>query len=80
MTSATIKMDTNVILIVAAHKLTTALEFVREGDVLVVTKPEPPHRSTRNLLDIVEDLEKRGTRLFNATSARAKSCAVADHG
>jgi DNA invertase Pin-like site-specific DNA recombinase len=57
-----------------------ALEFVREGDVLVVTKPDRLARSTRNLLDIVEDLEKRGTRLFNATSARAESCAVADHG
>jgi DNA invertase Pin-like site-specific DNA recombinase len=44
-------------------KLTTALEFVREGDVLVVTKPDRLARSTRNLLDIVEDLEKRGSPL-----------------
>jgi DNA invertase Pin-like site-specific DNA recombinase len=38
-------------------KLTEALEFVREDDVLVVTKPDRLARSTRNLLDIVEDLE-----------------------
>jgi hypothetical protein len=28
--------------VAARAKLTTALEFVREGDVRVVTKPEPP--------------------------------------
>ena len=61
-------------------QLATALEFVREDDVLVVTKPERLARSTGSLLDIVEDLKKRGTRLFNATSARANSYAVADHG
>ena len=44
-------------------KLTAALEFVREGDVLVVTKPDRLARSTRNLLDIVEDLERRGIAL-----------------
>jgi hypothetical protein len=49
--------------VAARTKLTTALEFVREGDVLVVTKPDRLARSTRNLLDIVEDLEKRGIAL-----------------
>ena len=48
---------------VARAKLTAALEFVREGDVLVVTKPDRLARSTRNLLDIVEDLERRGIAL-----------------
>src|ERR1700757_2078493 len=38
----------------------TALEFVREGDVLVVTKPDRLARSARNVLDSVDDLEKRG--------------------
>jgi DNA invertase Pin-like site-specific DNA recombinase len=49
--------------VVARAKLTTALEFVREGDVPVVTKPDRLACSTRNLLDIVEDLEKRGIAL-----------------
>ena len=49
--------------VAARAKLTTALEFVREGDVLVVTKPDRLARSTRNLLDIVDDLEKRGIAL-----------------
>ena len=49
--------------VAARAKLTAALEFVREGDVLVVTKPDRLARSTRNLLDIVEDLERRGIAL-----------------
>jgi DNA invertase Pin-like site-specific DNA recombinase len=49
--------------VAARAKLTAALEFVREGDVLVVTKPDRLARSTRNLLDIVEDLESRGIAL-----------------
>jgi hypothetical protein len=49
--------------VAARAKLTTALEFVREGDVLVVTQPDRLGRSTRNLLDIVEDLETRGIAL-----------------
>jgi hypothetical protein len=49
--------------VAARAKLITVLEFVREGDVLVVTKPDRLARSTRNLLDIVEDLEKRGIAL-----------------
>ena len=49
--------------VAARAKLTPALEFVREGDVLVVTKPDRLARSTRNLLDIVEDLERRGIAL-----------------
>ena len=49
--------------VAARDKLTAALEFVREGDVLVVTKPDRLARSTRNLLDIVEDLERRGIAL-----------------
>src|ERR1700748_1452776 len=43
----------------ARPKLGEALRFVREGDVLIVTKPDRLARSTRQLLDIVEDLENR---------------------
>ena len=44
-------------------KLTVALNFVREGDTLMVTKADRLARSTRNLLDIVEDLNGRGIGL-----------------
>jgi DNA invertase Pin-like site-specific DNA recombinase len=44
-------------------KLDEALQFVREGDVLAVTKPCRLARSTRNLLDIAEDLSRRGVTL-----------------
>ena len=56
--------------VAARAKLTAALEFVREGDVLVVTKPDRLARSTRNLLDIVEDLEKSGRRPGRAVNGR----------
>jgi DNA invertase Pin-like site-specific DNA recombinase len=39
------------------------LRFLREGDVLVVTKPDRLARSTRELLAIEEDLRKRGVGL-----------------
>src|SRR5579863_10393472 len=44
-------------------KLEEALRFVREGDVLVVTKPCRLARSTRNLLDVAEELSRRGVTL-----------------
>jgi DNA invertase Pin-like site-specific DNA recombinase len=44
-------------------KLDEALRFVRKGDVLVCTKPDRLARSTRNLLDIAEDLCRRGVTL-----------------
>jgi DNA invertase Pin-like site-specific DNA recombinase len=40
-------------------QLTALLEYVREGDVLVVCKLDRIARSTKNLLDIVEQLEKK---------------------
>ncbi|CAG1770385.1 partial DNA-invertase hin, partial [uncultured bacterium] len=39
-------------------QLTALLEYVREGDILVVCKLDRIARSTKNLLDIVELLEK----------------------
>jgi DNA invertase Pin-like site-specific DNA recombinase len=39
--------------VAARAKLTAALEFIREGDVLIVTKPDRLARSTRNLLGLV---------------------------
>lgn len=44
-------------------KLEEALQFIRDGDVLVCTKPCRLARSTRNLLDIAEDLSQRGVTL-----------------
>jgi len=48
-----------------AHRdaLKQCLDFVREGDVLVVTKPDRLARSTAELLTIEADLTKRGIGL-----------------
>ena len=48
-----------------AHRaaLAEALRFVRDGDVLMVTKPDRLARSTMDLLEIVKDLEARGVGL-----------------
>ena len=43
--------------------LTECLGFLREGDVLVVTKPDRLARSTADLLTIEADLSKRGIGL-----------------
>lgn len=44
-------------------QLNAALDFVREGDVLVVTKPDRLARSTADLLAIVAKLEAKGVAL-----------------
>jgi DNA invertase Pin-like site-specific DNA recombinase len=44
--------------------LETALDFVREGDTLVVTKPDRLARSTADLLAIVDRLERKGVALI----------------
>jgi DNA invertase Pin-like site-specific DNA recombinase len=44
-------------------KLEEALRFVRDGDILVATKPDRIARSTRDLLEIVDQLAKRGVGL-----------------
>jgi DNA invertase Pin-like site-specific DNA recombinase len=41
-------------------QLKAALDYAREGDVFVVTKPDRLARSTRDLLDLVEGLQARG--------------------
>jgi DNA invertase Pin-like site-specific DNA recombinase len=43
--------------------LAEALGFLREGDTLIVTKPDRLARSTRELLDIEEGLQSRGIGL-----------------
>jgi DNA invertase Pin-like site-specific DNA recombinase len=48
----------------ARPKLEEALRFVREGDVLIATKPDRLARSTRQLLDLVEDLDRRKVSLI----------------
>ena len=41
-------------------KLKEALEFLKEGDILVVWKLDRLGRSLQNLIGIIEDLKKRG--------------------
>lgn len=45
------------------EKLEAALEFTREGDVLVVTKLDRLARSMRDLLEIVDRIERKGAAL-----------------
>ena len=45
------------------NALEECLSFVREGDTLMVTKPDRLARSTADLLAIQTDLEKRGVDL-----------------
>jgi DNA invertase Pin-like site-specific DNA recombinase len=45
-------------------KLEQALDFVRDGDVFMVTKPDRLARSTSDLLSIVERLEAKGVGLI----------------
>ena len=44
-------------------ELATILEFIRPGDTLVVTKLDRLGRSTRDVLNIVHDLEAKGAHL-----------------
>ena len=45
------------------ERLAAVLDFVREGDVLVVTKPDRLARSTAELLSIVDGLTAKGVGL-----------------
>jgi DNA invertase Pin-like site-specific DNA recombinase len=45
--------------------LNSCLEFAREGDVLICTKPDRLARSTAELLTIEADLSNRGHRAGN---------------
>lgn len=53
--------------VAARPQLEAAMDFVREGDVFVVTKIDRLARSTANLLDIIARLDKKGvaTRILN---------------
>ena len=48
-------------------ELEVALDFVRQGDVLVVTKPDRLARSTRDLVGIVDRLKAKGAGLVILT-------------
>lgn len=50
--------------IAAREKLEVCIEFAREGDVLLVTKPDRLARSTADLLAIVARLEAKGVALL----------------
>ncbi len=45
-------------------RLDAALEFLREGDTLVITKLDRLGRSLKNLIELAGDLEKRGVDLL----------------
>src|SRR6187455_3297627 len=47
----------------ARPQLETALEFMREGDVLVVTKLDRLARSVADLMRIIQSLEQKGAAL-----------------
>ena len=49
--------------------LAGALEYLREGDVLVIWKFDRLGRSVRHLIDTVADLERRGVGLRSITEA-----------
>jgi DNA invertase Pin-like site-specific DNA recombinase len=49
--------------VVAREQLATALDFVREGDVLVVTKLDRLARSVSHLLDVSARLKAKGAAL-----------------
>jgi DNA invertase Pin-like site-specific DNA recombinase len=44
-------------------QLEAALDFIRDGDVLCVTKLDRLARSTQHLLDIVERVKRKGANL-----------------
>jgi DNA invertase Pin-like site-specific DNA recombinase len=44
-------------------QLNAALEYAREGDTFIVTRPDRLARSTADLLRIVDELAKRGVRV-----------------
>lgn len=44
-------------------KLETALDFIREGDTLIVTRLDRLARSVKDLLDIVDQVQSKGARL-----------------
>lgn len=44
-------------------ELTRALDYAREGDTFVVTKPDRLARSTKDLLGLLEVLEEKGVRV-----------------
>ena len=50
-------------MVAARAELDRALDFIREGDVLIVTKLDRLARSVRYLLDIVERVGKKGASL-----------------
>ena len=57
------------------ERLAAALEFLREGDVLMVTKPDRLARSTSELLSIVDDLTKRAVGVgWTPATPRPSSC------
>jgi DNA invertase Pin-like site-specific DNA recombinase len=45
--------------VAARAELNRCLEFVRDGDVLMVAKPDRLARSTASLLEIVDELERK---------------------
>ena len=49
--------------VIARGKLAEALDYIREGDTLVVTKLDRLARSVAHLLEVLEEVEKKGAAL-----------------
>lgn len=49
--------------VAAREKLEAALDFIREGDVFVVTKLDRLARSMRDLVELVDRIDKKGASL-----------------
>lgn len=47
----------------ARPQLTAALEWLRDGDTFVVTRPDRLARSSRDMFNILHDLEQRGVTI-----------------
>jgi DNA invertase Pin-like site-specific DNA recombinase len=58
------------------HKLLELIEYAREGDVLVVYKLDRLGRSTKKLIELTDELERRGIELVSIRDSIDTTTAV----
>jgi DNA invertase Pin-like site-specific DNA recombinase len=58
------------------HKLLELIEYAREGDILVVYKLDRLGRSTKKLIELTEELERRGIELVSIRDSIDTTTAV----